>query len=256
MPQVQLRTYRREVPTTAKPGEVPESETEPQSRHDNEYVVTPYTCPSACVIQDKCMKLDTNTNRYVAYPEDSCFQELTEVYVAFQILSEKVVDRTVWELLVTYVQAERDRQTIYCPLPQRIRSVFLAACRRRADFLTNSKVWIAFFDYVTRRIAEKSLNPLYDSVFAAAGEWAPELQLLARDADAYARDIARADKFAAALAHRDSTVNAILFAKAFGCRIPKASSWSTTPGATAKIAPPMTGFRSSFCSTTSEFASP
>src|SRR5208337_2696501 len=98
-------------------------------------------------------------------------------------------------LLAAYVEGEKARASIPCPLHLRLRSVFLAACWRRSGFLERGAH--EFFE-AARQAIESGRNPFYDCLFARQGEYGPELELLARDVGAYERDIKRARYLSAA----------------------------------------------------------
>lgn len=106
-------------------------------------------------------------------------------------------------LLAAYAEAELGCRHIPCPPPLRLRGVFLAACRRRADF-AGCAVW-RLFDAARKAIEVALLNPFYDSLLEADtdSEWRPELRMLARDAAAYRRDVQRAKRLVIAFPRLD-----------------------------------------------------
>lgn len=117
--------------------------------------------------------------------QQSGFDTLCAMYLVRRILEGRPM-RGRLPMLANYATAERQGQAIHCPLPERLSSVVLAAKRRgravHADGL------FRLFEDAMRRLDERSMNPLYDSVLAGIEEWRPELELLRRDQEEYRRD--------------------------------------------------------------------
>ena len=84
------------------------------------------------------------------------------------------------------------RQPISCPRSRDLRSVLYAALIRSRDYLTETSGATEFFDEVRQRIRDRQLNPVFDSVLEGSDEFAPELGMLEREANAYERDLQRA----------------------------------------------------------------
>jgi hypothetical protein len=99
-----------------------------------------------------------------------------------------------WLRLSAALLAERAGAELPCPLGMRVRSVFLAACRRRGKI--SEELIQSLWDQC-QRAHRRGLDPFYDPVFDPAGPFAPELEMLARDRAAYARDFRRAKRFTA-----------------------------------------------------------
>lgn len=97
-------------------------------------------------------------------------------------------------LLTTYASAVEMRRAISCPLQRRLRSLLLAAMKRGRDYLSATSGATEFFDEVKAALQRRQLNPMFDSVLEGNALFAPELVMLDREVQAYARDLERARK--------------------------------------------------------------
>lgn len=100
-----------------------------------------------------------------------------------------------WALLLAAYAARLEmRRPIACPRQRALRSVLYAALKRGRDYLNASSGATEFFDEVKTALQQKGLNPAFDSVLEGSAQFAPELAMLDREAEAYERDLARARK--------------------------------------------------------------
>jgi hypothetical protein len=100
-----------------------------------------------------------------------------------------------WPLLLAgYASALDGRRRISCPRQCQLNSILLAALKRGRDYLTETSGATEFFDEAGKLLQPGSVNPLVDSVMEGSPEFAPELAMLDREAEAYKRDLRRARK--------------------------------------------------------------
>jgi hypothetical protein len=100
-----------------------------------------------------------------------------------------------WALLLAAYAARLEmRCPIACPRQRELHSVLYAALKRGRDYLNASSGATEFFDEVKTALQQKRLNPAFDSVLESSAQFAPELAMLDREAEAYERDLARARK--------------------------------------------------------------
>src|ERR1700678_3397097 len=100
-----------------------------------------------------------------------------------------------WALLLAGYAARLEmRRHISCPPQRALRSILYAALKRGRDYLSASSGATEFFDEVKIALREKQLNPAFDSVLDGSAQFAPELEMLDREAEAYPRDYQRARK--------------------------------------------------------------
>ncbi len=97
-------------------------------------------------------------------------------------------------LLASYASMIEQRRHISCPRQRTLRSVLYAALQRGRDYLSITSGTTEFFDAVKSALQLKQLNPVFDSVLEDNAEFAPELAMLEREAEAYSRDLQRARK--------------------------------------------------------------
>jgi len=97
-------------------------------------------------------------------------------------------------LLVAYASMLEMRRHISCARERSLHSVFYAALKRGRDYLSATSGATELFDEVKSVLKEKALNPAFDSVLEGNAQFAPELAMLDREADAYRQDLQRARK--------------------------------------------------------------
>jgi hypothetical protein len=95
-------------------------------------------------------------------------------------------------LLAAFASCVDLGRRLSCPREQSLHSVLYAALVRGRAYRGESSGAVEFFDEVRRALERQQLNPLYDAVLEDSVTFAPELRLLARDGEAYERDIRRA----------------------------------------------------------------
>ena len=95
-------------------------------------------------------------------------------------------------LLASYAARLEMRRPIACPRARDLRSVLYAALKRGRDYLNQTSGATEFFDELSQGLQHRQLNPTFDSVLEGSAQFAPELAMLDREAEAYPRDLARA----------------------------------------------------------------
>src|SRR5579871_906186 len=104
-------------------------------------------------------------------------------------------------LLASYAAMVDNGRQFPCPRNRALHSILYAALRRGRNYLSETSGASDFFDEVKLAIRDKKRNPIYDSVLEDSLEFAPELAMLDRELDAYARDVRRARKSIVYLQH-------------------------------------------------------
>jgi hypothetical protein len=102
-----------------------------------------------------------------------------------------------WPILLASYAASVDHcRRMSCPQNRSLHSILYAALQRGRNYFDESSGAVEFFDEVRQALLnpELRLNPLFDSVLEGSVRFAPELDLLDREVEAYRRDISRARK--------------------------------------------------------------
>ncbi len=100
-----------------------------------------------------------------------------------------------WPLLMaSYASIVDNGKQFACPRSRALHSVLYAALKRGRDYLSETSGAQELFDAITVGIRDKKRNPLFDSVLEDSTEFAPELEMLDREIEAYRRDVRRARK--------------------------------------------------------------
>ena len=100
-----------------------------------------------------------------------------------------------WQiLLAAYASCLDNSRHLSCPKTRSPHSVLYAAIERGRDYFNEDSGAVEFFEEVGGAIRTKGLNPLFDSVLEESESFAPELAMLDRESNAYARDLRRARK--------------------------------------------------------------
>ncbi|HEV3415806.1 MAG TPA: hypothetical protein VG056_03315, partial [Pirellulales bacterium] len=102
-----------------------------------------------------------------------------------------------WPILLAAYAASVDHcRRMSCQQNRSLHSILYAALERGRNYLEESSGAVEFFDEVRQALLnpELRLNPLFDSVLEGSERFAPELDLLDREVEAYRRDISRARK--------------------------------------------------------------
>ena len=100
-----------------------------------------------------------------------------------------------WPLLMaSYASIVDNGQHFSCPRSRALHSILYAALARGRDYLSETSGATELFDEIKAAIRDKKRNPIFDSVLEDSREFAPELEMLDREVDAYRRDVQRARK--------------------------------------------------------------
>jgi hypothetical protein len=98
-----------------------------------------------------------------------------------------------WQVkLASYASLIDNCRRLGCAKHRALHSVLYAALHRGRDYLNEEHGATEFFDEVRRKLERSELNPAFDDVFGEDGPFEPELALLEREVEAYARDVRRA----------------------------------------------------------------
>jgi hypothetical protein len=97
-----------------------------------------------------------------------------------------------WQvLLAAYASCVDNCRRLRCPRNKTLHSILYAALTRGRGYSNEDSGAVEFFDEVKTCINEKQLNPLFDSVLEGNSLFAPELEMLDHELEAYQRDIKR-----------------------------------------------------------------
>ena len=100
-----------------------------------------------------------------------------------------------WAVLIAAEAARVDNcQPTQCPAQATLHAVLYAALQRGRDYTSESSGGCEFFEEVRGCLARPDgpgLDPFFDSVLEGSARFAPELALLAREREAYERDLRR-----------------------------------------------------------------
>jgi hypothetical protein len=100
-----------------------------------------------------------------------------------------------WPLLMaSYASIVDNGQHFPCPRSRALHSILYAALARGRDYLCETSGATELFDEIKAAIRDKKRNPIFDSVLEGSREFAPELEMLDREVEAYHRDLRRARK--------------------------------------------------------------
>jgi hypothetical protein len=100
-----------------------------------------------------------------------------------------------WPLLMaSYASIVDNGQHFPCPRSRGFHSILYAALARGRDYLSETSGATELFDEIKAAINDRKRNPIFDSVLEGSREFAPELQMLDREVEAYHRDLRRARK--------------------------------------------------------------
>jgi len=109
----------------------------------------------------------------------------------FRTPAMEVDENTRWLVLFACVASMVDNcKPFPCGRQNSAPAVLYAALERKRGFLRNGAM--LFFDHLRNAIVQRGRNPLIDAIFLADEEFAPEVELLAREEPAYQRDLRRA----------------------------------------------------------------
>lgn len=100
-----------------------------------------------------------------------------------------------WPLLMaSYASIVDNGQHFPCPRSRALHSILYAALARGRDYLSETSGATELFDEIKTAIRDRKRNPIFDSVLEGSREFAPELEMLDREVEAYHRDVRRARK--------------------------------------------------------------
>jgi hypothetical protein len=100
-----------------------------------------------------------------------------------------------WPLLMaSYASIVDNGKHFPCPRSRAVHSILYAALTRGRDYLNETSGARELFDEIKTAICQKKRNPIFDSVLHDSTEFAPELEMLDREVEAYHRDFRRARK--------------------------------------------------------------
>ncbi len=100
-----------------------------------------------------------------------------------------------WPLLMaSYASIVDNGQHFPCPRSRALHSILYAALARGRDYLCETSGATELFDEIKVAIRDHKRNPIFDSVLEDSREFAPELEMLDREVEAYQRDLRRARK--------------------------------------------------------------
>ena len=100
-----------------------------------------------------------------------------------------------WPLLMaSYASMVDNGKHFPAPRNRALHSVLYAALKRGRDYLSETSGATELFDEIKAAIRDQKRNPIFDSVLEDSQEFAPELEMLDREAEAYRRDVRRARK--------------------------------------------------------------
>jgi hypothetical protein len=98
-----------------------------------------------------------------------------------------------WPLLMAaYASIVDNGKHFPCPRNKALHSVLYAALQRGRDYLSETSGAKELFDEIRGAIRDRKRNPIFDSVLQESREFAPELEMLDREVEAYHRDLRRA----------------------------------------------------------------
>ncbi len=97
-------------------------------------------------------------------------------------------------LLASYASIVDNGQHFPCPRNRALHSILYAALARGRDYLDETSGATELFDAIKGAIRDGKRNPIFDSVLEDSEEFAPELEMLDREVEAYHRDLRRARK--------------------------------------------------------------
>ncbi len=216
---VKFRHYSS--PPVIGTGKLRTDDSKPRYIQPNEFCPSvPETWPSGPHDEpdaEYCIRLlDTNAGEFlkkfgafsevwVALPQDAGF-DLWAAGEIFRSLIEDPADSYWRQVLGEYVTAEIGHRQVLCPLSRRLRSVFAAAVRRRADdFLKPSAGQVpALFADFRKNVVKSRLHPCHDVVVIGPA-WQAEIDLLRRDRAAWRRDMEGATRFCVLVESCDRT---------------------------------------------------
>lgn len=100
-----------------------------------------------------------------------------------------------WPLLMaSYASMVDNGQHFPCPRNRALHSILYAGLQRGRDYLSETSGATELFYEIKSAIRDKKRNPIFDSVLEDSREFAPELEMLDREIEAYCRDVRRARK--------------------------------------------------------------
>ena len=109
----------------------------------------------------------------------------------FRTPTIEVDENTKWRVLLACVASMVDNcKPFPCGRQKSPPAILYAALERKRSFLRNGAE--LFFNHLRDAIVQSGRNPLIDAIFQADAEFAPEVELLAREEPAYQRDLNRA----------------------------------------------------------------
>jgi len=98
-----------------------------------------------------------------------------------------------WPLLMaSYASIVDNGQHFPCPRSRALHSILYAALARGRDYLCETSGATELLDEIKVAIRDRKRNPIFDSVLEDSDEFAPELEMLDRETEAYHRDLRRA----------------------------------------------------------------
>ncbi len=111
------------------------------------------------------------------------------------LISTAVSAERRWPLLMaSYASIVDNGQHFPCPRSRALHSILYAALARGRDYLCETSGGTELFDEIKVAIRDRTRNPIFDSVLEDSSEFAPELEMLDREVEAYHRDLRRARK--------------------------------------------------------------
>ena len=108
---------------------------------------------------------------------------------------ERIDQKWHWQLkLASYASLVDSCSRIHCPKKRALHSILYAALYRGRNYRDEVEGASEFFDAIKEKLENSNLNPALDSILEDSPEFAPELELLDQESDAYTRDVHRARK--------------------------------------------------------------